>query len=767
VAVTVRTLPWPVSRRSGGVALACALFGGAAAAGLPLLEVPGYELGELAALLSVAVLGPWLGLSAARVERSRPEPSPAVAWVAAAAVSTLLLTALLAGVALRAAFGPCQPLFSAAFFPALALPSALLATALAVLCGFTARGPWRAGALYAGVAVVLLAARLWLAYRGPEAYLLDPLWGYFPGPLYDEVLPLDARVWLARGEAVGWALAVAGLAAALPRPRREPRAGLVLLGVGLCLAGGAWAVRVARQGGPALRPAIARALGARRDGPRCTVFLPAEKPAAAAQELLDECEFHAADVAAALAIAHPPRVTVFVYRSAEEKRAWVGAGRTDYTKPWWAEVHVEDEPLPHPILRHEIVHAVASALAPGPLHVPARGRLLPALALVEGLAVALDTPRGGYTVHQWSRAARDLDYLPDLERILGPAGFWSQAPARAYTAAGSFLAFLLDRYGPGPVTAAYRDGDLARAFGRPLGGLVDEWRASLDAVPVSPQLEAAARRWFGRGSLFERRCAREAAALERAAGEAAVTGRIGEACRLYDRQAAVGISFDARVAKGQALAAAGDLDAAARALADAGATLGPDDPGRAAQLADAEGDLAWRRGAVGTALQRWGEAAAVPLDRAAARLLEVKAAVAGDPALAEAGRAYLLPPSDPLALARVARVQRPLAGYLLGRALLVRGERAAAAAELARALREGLPPLADLEARLSLAEARCDPADAPLLAPLAEAGEAERARLAAARRRCAAAAGLTPSSEAARWPPAGSSPRSGAATTSP
>lgn len=779
---SLRTLPSLARRRTVGVAAVSAFLVGLAAGGLPLLEVPGYELGELGAILAVAILGPWLGLTAARLERGRSEPSPSAAWIAAGAVASAILAALFAGAALRAALGPCRPLFAAAFFPALALPSALLATALAVLCGFTARRLPRAAALYAAVALLALLARLWIAYRGPEAYLLDPLWGYFPGPLYDEAVPLDGRVWLARGEALGWAVAVAGLAGLLARPRREAGAGVLrgrwagglgLLCVGLCLGGLAWTARVAQQGTPSLRAAIARALGGRRDGPRCTVFLPAEKPPAAAQELLDECELHVADVSAALGVDHPPRVTVFVYRSPEEKRRWVGASRTDYTKPWRSEIHVDDDPLPHPVLRHEIVHAVAAALAPGPLHVPARARILPALALVEGLAVALDTPRSGFTVHQWSRAARDLGYLPDLERILEPAGFWSQAPARAYTAAGSFLAYLLRRYGPGPVAAAYADGDLSRALGRPLGALVAEWRASLDEVPATPELLAAARRWFGRGSLFERRCARESAAVQRDAAGAAAAGRTAEACRGWDREAAIGNAFDALLAKAQTLAAAGELDAAARALEAAGARLPAQDPGRTAQLADAQGDLSWRRGAVATAVDRWREAAHEPLDRAGARLLAVKAAAAADPALGAAARAYLLSPGDPTALVRVALVDRPLAAYLLGRALLGRGERALAGDQLARALRGELPPLVALEARLSLAEARCAPADAPLLAPIREAGgggdagEADRARLAEAERRCALAAGISPASAAARWPPAGSSPRSGAATTSP
>ncbi len=67
-----RTLPSLAARRSVGVAAAALLVLGVAAGGIPLLDVPGYELSELGALLAVAVLGPWLGLAAVRTERARP-----------------------------------------------------------------------------------------------------------------------------------------------------------------------------------------------------------------------------------------------------------------------------------------------------------------------------------------------------------------------------------------------------------------------------------------------------------------------------------------------------------------------------------------------------------------------------------------------------------------------------------------------------------------------------------------------------------------------
>jgi hypothetical protein len=492
------------------------------------------------------------------------------------------------------------------------------------------------------------------------------------------------------------------------------------------------------------REALARALGGSREGPVCTLVLPREKPAAAADALLAECEFQTADLARALGVEPPRRVTAYVYRSAAEKRRLVGASATEYAKPWLRELHLVDAPLPHPLLRHELVHVVGAEIAGGLLGVPARGVVLVSAGLVEGLAAALETPRGRFTVHEWSRAARELGLLPDVARIVGPAGFYAEPPARAYTAAGSFLAFLVERHGADRVREAYRTGDLEAALGLPLRALAAEWDGYLATVELPAGALAAARSRLGRKSLFARPCAREVAALEAGAAAAAARGRAGDACALYAEAARRSGSAAALKAAADVRARAGDLDGAARGYAEARAAAPPDDVALSASLAAAEGDLAWRRADPAAAVARWESALGAHPDRADARLLHAKIAAARDPALGEAVRPWLLGEGDAAAaLAGIARVPHPLAAYLAGRAHATRGEAAAAIAPLERAAAGELPGPIAREAALLLGEARCasgaraegEETLRRLAAPGASA--ADRARAEEALRRCA------------------------------
>jgi hypothetical protein len=187
----------------------------------------------------------------------------------------------------------------------------------------------------------------------------------------------------------------------------------------------------------------------------------------------------------------------------------VGAAHTSYTKPWLAEIHIHDAPAPHPVLRHELVHALASVAAPPPLRVPARAGVVPAGGLIEGLAMALDRP--ARDLHGRTRVLRDLGLLPPAAALMGDAGFFSAAPARAYVAAGSFIRFLIDTRGGAGVLEVYGGRDWARAFGVPLPELEREWQRELDATVVPPGLRKDAEARFHDPGLFGRRCARETA----------------------------------------------------------------------------------------------------------------------------------------------------------------------------------------------------------------------------------------------------------------
>ncbi len=420
----------------------------------------------------------------------------------------------------------------------------------------------------------------------------------------------------------------------------------------------------------------------------------------------------------------------------------MGAGRTEFTKPWLAEIQVLDAPAGPPALRHEIVHAVTGPVAGGPLGVPARAWVLVDAGLLEGLAVALEVPRGEWTAHEWARAMKDLGLLPPASRLVEPAGFFSAPAARAYGASGSFLSFLLQTRGAAPVVRAYSGVPFAEAFGRPIAELERDWHAFLDGVPAPPELAVAAEARFRPAGLLGRRCARETAGLEARAQAEGHRGHPREAAALWRRAARIsGNPADLRGAA-DALRTT-DPAAAEAAYAEALAAVGNGPSWLRSAVLEAQGDLRWRTGDPAGAAARFREALALLPDRPRERQLTAKIAASTDPALAAAAPLFLGEGDPKEALRKLAASPNALGPYLAGRGAAARGDAPAAIPLLERALDGNLPSTGfRVEALSSLAVARCTAGDLPgaeaawaeILRIADREADRERARHAAARR---------------------------------
>src|SRR5438067_2337041 len=218
-------------------------------------------------------------------------------------------------------------------------------------------------------------------------------------------------------------------------------------------------------------------LGGRMETEHLLLHFPREKKDEERALLARDAENDVRAVARFFGIPPGPRIEIYLYRSAEEKRILIGAAETSFTKPWLRQIHTNDAPAPHPILRHELVHALGSQIARGPWRVP--GGLIPQMALVEGVAVAADWPGGEFTVHEEARALQELGLLPHLETLFKPGLFYAESGPQAYTASGSFLRFVWESRGPRFIGQVY-----ASAEPLDLGGLIREYLRFLEGIRV-------------------------------------------------------------------------------------------------------------------------------------------------------------------------------------------------------------------------------------------------------------------------------------------
>ncbi|HEY1554930.1 MAG TPA: hypothetical protein VGF94_08865 [Kofleriaceae bacterium] len=697
----------------------------------PLFDVLGYEL-ALATSLFATIAGLDLGAAFARQRQREVGPIALRSRHAgrALAASTLVAAGRAAAVAaipgvIAAVHGiwvqTCDWGFGIQAYLAMPLASAALAGALGhtitAAVGTRAHRSWkphRATVLAQLAWVVLALGAGWRFYSEPPVFVFSPVIGYFPGNLYDENVQLGAALAWSRLEAALWLVALVALVASrfdVPTFRlrwREPRPATRRIGAlvvaALALAGAlALRLQAGDLGYAVDADDIETALGGRLETPHFIIYyartpeIEADLPLIAADH-----EFRYAEVVAQLGEAPDGKLRSFYFASTDDKARWVGARNVEMAKPWLHAILIDHRAFPHGSLRHEIAHAVASAFGDPIFGVATEHLIFANPGLIEGLAVAIDWPGsdGPLTPHQAVRAMQELGYEPSLRELMG-LKFLSVSSARGYTTAGSFVRFLLDRYGAARLRALYRSGgDYDGAYGRSFGELEAEWKQMIGAIELPPGVVEATRERFRGGSVFSRPCPHAIAARREQAAEAYGRGDRTRAVALLRHvcgdapdepryQLELG---DFLVSGGEAERAEAERLWTAIASSDGvSSSVRADALDRLARTAAIRGDMATTTALVARAF-------ALPLDGSARRLRDAEQlALHHDGPAATALRSYFFAAGtsrDAPMWAQLAALAEPnlgLARYLVGFQRYNAGDWRGAATELLAALDRGLP----------------------------------------------------------------------------
>ena len=195
------------------------------------------------------------------------------------------------------------------------------------------------------------------------------------------------------------------------------------------------------------------------------------------QDLFWATHFHIEDLQQQLGI-EPPFIKVFVYPGSRDKKLWFGGAGTDITDVFSPSIHISERPLPHPTLRHELVHAALAREAYFGLG------FHPNMALTEGIAVALAPQKRPWPLDVGARFLIESKKIDPYGIIQGQS-FLAAAASRSYTIAGSFAKHLVDNQLTEHLLAVYSGQDWATSFNRQNRNLIQEWLDKLHQSPAS------------------------------------------------------------------------------------------------------------------------------------------------------------------------------------------------------------------------------------------------------------------------------------------
>lgn len=434
-----------------------------------------------------------------------------------------------------------------AFFLLLPVISCAYATAVGLFFGFWIKRRWHGYVTYIVYITITFLTFVYNLVFHPPVFGFHAAFGYFPGPIYDEQISITGTLLIARATALLLAWLFLSISIITLEIGRRPQPTLTLNWRKLCRFKPRFAEVYPRiqlvvlaclllliylnRGELGLRPTrgyIENALGGLHETEHFNIFY--EKGSKVEREIegiaLDH-EFRYAQLINYLQTQPTRKVNAYIYTSPEQKKRLIGAGHTLVEDPFGYGYHVNYEPFPHPIIKHELVHALTTDWHPF-LKVSLK------LGLHEGIAVAADWNEEKLTPHEWSKAMRKLGVAPSIEQIMG-LGFWAQASSRSYLLAGSFVRYVVGAYGIEAFKRVFPTGNFRDVYGKTLSELSKEWEVFLDTIPLNPADVATAEHRLKRGSIFQKKCAHEIAELSADAWKAYRQSEFARAARLFNR----------------------------------------------------------------------------------------------------------------------------------------------------------------------------------------------------------------------------------------
>lgn len=196
------------------------------------------------------------------------------------------------------------------------------------------------------------------------------------------------------------------------------------------------------------------------------------------------------------------KINAFIFNNGTDKKEIFGAGNADVAKPWLEQIYLSKESM-HQTLKHEISHVFTAEF--GKYIFKVADMFNP--AMIEGIASASDDFYDDYELHYLVRTGYKNGFEINIKKIFTGLNFFGYSSTSSYLSSGSFVKYLVDKYGIDKFKKLYSDIDYNRYYDKNLSELNDEYISYLMKDSVIGT-KTRAKYYYGRTGLMQKVCPR-------------------------------------------------------------------------------------------------------------------------------------------------------------------------------------------------------------------------------------------------------------------
>lgn len=354
--------------------------------------------------------------------------------------------------------------------------------------------------IFSLITLFLILASLLEFYLLPQVYFYNPLFGFFPGTIYDEDISVNISLILFQFFNLSlFGIGLYFITKLNSKLKTLQKTAFIILLLSFSV------LLKLLIGFSTTKSKLEKELRNKITTEHFEIFLGDSVKKSDYEFIALQHEYYYERVKERLQLNDTPLITSFLFNDKIQKRKLFGAGNADVAKPWMNMIFLNYTNY-QSTLKHEIVHAVAAKFGVTPFRVAENINS----AMIEGLAMFIENDFDGFTVNYGAKLAYNNNYKVNLKDLFNSGKFFTNYSSLAYIYSGAFLEFISNKFGIDKVKNLYADLNFEKILGESFNSLVIQFEEYLTDSNFSGK-QNEAQLYFGGQTIFKKFCPRMAA----------------------------------------------------------------------------------------------------------------------------------------------------------------------------------------------------------------------------------------------------------------
>lgn len=339
-------------------------------------------------------------------------------------------------------------------------------------------------------------------YFNPQIYFYNPIIGIFPGTIYDEEITISNSLLIYRILNIIYFSTILYVIMKIGNKKDIKRyffySGILVISV-------IWIFTKQFLGFSSTPNTIEKNLRGIALTPNYKIVYPLNTRHNKQRLIVLEHEYYIKSLKHKTNLSPSSLITSFIFEDRNQKGKLFGTKAANVAKPWLSQIYLDQNSLSS-TLEHELSHIFAAEIGSTIFKITPNFNF----SLLEGYAMAMENDYAGFDIDYLAYLGNKSDYRIDLESLFSKLNFFASASSLSYIYAGSFINYLIKKYGITSVNNVYQDLDFQKNIGKNLSQLSSDYIVYLESFDYPINMNRA-NLFFGYKPLIKKTCPREVA----------------------------------------------------------------------------------------------------------------------------------------------------------------------------------------------------------------------------------------------------------------